>query len=106
MCSSLIQCFSYVASLGPRSMGSIGDLLLRPTYGEETKYRIRFYVRWIYEVSVFFIINIIFLKLILGIILDTFGGSSPLTQSCARRSTRSSTTRTTSVTSATWSATR
>ena len=74
MCHTLVQCFTYVASLGPRSIGSVGDNLLRPSYGDNTEFRVRFYVRWLYEVSIFFIINVIFLKLILGIILDTFGG--------------------------------
>jgi hypothetical protein len=77
MCHTLVQCFTYVASLGPRSIGSVGDNLLRPSYGDNTEFRVRFYVRWLYEVSIFFIINVIFLKLILGIILDTFGGIDP-----------------------------
>jgi len=46
--------------------------LLRPTYGETTPYRIRFYIRWFYDVSIFFIVNIICMKLLFGIILDTF----------------------------------
>lgn len=49
-------------------------MILRHSYGYDAPFRVRYYVRWMYEVSIFFIINIIFLKLILGIILDTFGG--------------------------------
>ena len=70
MCNTLLQCFTVVAALGPRSSGSVGDVLLRPTYSENL--RVRYYIRWIYDVSIFFIINIICMKLIFGIIIDTF----------------------------------
>ena len=72
LCNTLIQCFTTVAALGPRSAGSVGDVLLRPSYGQDTGFRLRFYIRWVYDVSIFFIVNIICMKLIFGIILDTF----------------------------------
>merc|ERR1712183_647438 len=70
MCYTMIQCFTTVASLGPRSSGSVGDVLLRPTYAWAK--RDIYYVRWIYDVTIFFIVNIICMKLIFGIIIDTF----------------------------------
>jgi len=79
LCHTLIQCFTTVAALGPRSSGSIGDMLLRPTYGEDKDFRIRFYIRWAYDVSIFFIVNIVCMKLIFGIILDTFSRNPQLT---------------------------
>lgn len=70
MCYNMIQCFTTVASLGPRSSGSIGDVLLRPSYGSDHKDV--YYIRWLYDVTIFFIVNIICMKLIFGIIIDTF----------------------------------
>ena len=59
-----------MASLGPRSSGSVGDVLLRPSYNDDN--RVRFYIRWVYDVTIFYIVNIICMKLIFGIIIDTF----------------------------------
>lgn|SRR3990167_2893810 len=75
LCHTLLQCFTVVASLGPRSSGSVGDVLLRPSYSEDL--RTRYFIRWIYDVSIFFIINIICMKLIFGIIIDTFARKQP-----------------------------
>lgn len=78
MCHTLLQCFTTVSSLGPRSAGSIGDVLLRPSYSEDK--RARYIIRWIYDTSMFFLINIIFLKVIFGIIIDTFARKMEITQ--------------------------
>jgi hypothetical protein len=80
VCSTLVQCFTTLVGFGPRSSGSVGDILLRPTYGNEFNLRARFYIRYFLDVSVFFIVNIINMKLLFGIILDTFSGKQGVTR--------------------------
>lgn len=66
-CSRLYNCFIYVLNLGLRNSGGIGDsfMVTEPNYPQ-------FYHRFIYEVSFYILINLIFLNQIFGIILDTF----------------------------------
>jgi hypothetical protein len=54
---------------GPRSSGGIGDMMIRQSY---LKSRDMYYVRFFYDVTCFIIINIIFMNIIFGIIIDTF----------------------------------
>ena len=69
-CMNMFQCFFTMFSLGPRSSGGIGDMMVRESYapGNRTQYVVRFF----YDVSCFMIINIILLNIIFGIIIDTF----------------------------------
>jgi inositol 1,4,5-triphosphate receptor type 3 len=70
VCTTVIQCLLTVISLGPRSSGSIGDVLLRQSFEDSNK--IRYYIRWVYDFTCFAVINIIFMNIIFGIIIDTF----------------------------------
>ena len=72
MCSSLMQCFFVVFSLGPRSSGSLGDILIRQSYREDN--RKYYYLRIIFDNLMFYLINIISLKILFGIIIETFAG--------------------------------
>lgn len=72
MCTSVVRCFLTIFSLGPRSSGGIGDMLLRPSYdnGNYTT----FFVRYIFDLSCFVLVNLIFMNILFGIIIDTFAG--------------------------------
>lgn len=70
MCTSVWKCVLTIFSLGPRSSGSIGDMLIRQSYNEDN--RGRFYTRLIYDITIFLIINVVFMNIIFGIIIDTF----------------------------------
>ena len=69
-CHSVFQCFFTMFSLGPRSSGGIGDMMIRESYSKSN--RAQYIVRFFYDVSCFMIINIILLNIIFGIIIDTF----------------------------------
>ena len=69
-CTSVFHCFLTVFSLGPRSAGSVGDMMVRESYKPEN--RVKWYVRFFYDTTIFFIVNIILLNIIFGIIIDTF----------------------------------
>lgn len=57
--------------LTPRSSGSVGDVILRPSYAASNQ--VRYFIRYVFDVSIFFIINIICVKFIFqGIMIDTF----------------------------------
>jgi len=71
-CSTAIQCFLTVFSLGPRSSGGVGDVMLRQSYSIEN--RTNYMFRWIYDLLAFIVINIIGMNILFGIILDTFSG--------------------------------
>jgi len=69
-CTSMLQCFIITLDYGPRSAGGIGDRTLNPSYDSHT--RLRWWTKVIWELSFFVLINIIFLNLLLGIIIETF----------------------------------
>lgn len=69
-CTTVFHCFLTVFSLGPRSSGSVGDMMVRESYKSEN--RAKWYVRFFYDVSVFIIVNITLLNIVFGIIIDTF----------------------------------
>jgi hypothetical protein len=79
-CTSLLQCFSTVLALGPRSSGSVGDIFLRVSY--EPDVRAIYLLRWFFDVLAFIIINLCGLKLIFGIIIDTFARKLRVDESC------------------------
>ena len=69
-CTSMLQCLQTIVSLGPRSSGGIGDMLTRESFSENN--RSTYYLRFFYDVFSFAIVNLIFLNIIFGIIIDTF----------------------------------
>ena len=68
LCSSVVQCFFHILSLGPRSTGSIGDLMSRISYSTANKY----FLRLFYDFAIWAVVNTIILNLIFGIIIDRF----------------------------------
>lgn len=69
-CSSVFQCFMTILALGPRSSGSIGDVMIITSYAREN--HPRYFMRWIYDLAVFLIVNVIGMTVLFGIVLDTF----------------------------------
>jgi predicted GIY-YIG superfamily endonuclease len=69
-CTSVRHCFFTIFSLGPRSSGSVGDVLTRQSYlpGNKTKY----YSRYIFDLSIFVVVNVMGMNIIFGIIIQTF----------------------------------
>lgn len=70
LCIGVWHCFTTVFSLGPRSTGSIGEVILRQSYAEDNQKV--FYVRFFYDMITFIILNVCFLNMIAGVIIDTF----------------------------------
>jgi hypothetical protein len=66
-CHRLYDCFIYVTNLGLRNSGGIGDhfTVTKPSDA-------LFYTRSLFELTFYMIINVVFLNVIFGIILDTF----------------------------------
>jgi len=69
-CSSMLQCYLTTLNWGLRNGGGIGDTLTVESYAADN--RGRYYFRLIFDLSFFLIINITFLNIIFGIIIDTF----------------------------------
>ena len=74
-CSTMFQCYITTLNWGLRNGGGIGDTLQKPSYEKET--RNTFYFRAVFDLTFFLIINIVFLNIIFGIIIDTFAGNIP-----------------------------
>lgn len=70
VCNRLYECFFVVLNFGFRNGGGIGDVTVADTFYEG---RSRSMPKVLLDVTFFFVINIIFLNLIFGIIIDTFG---------------------------------
>lgn len=69
-CDSLHRCFMTMLAYGMRQGGGIGDVLNPPHfYGSN----IEGYLRMLYDFMNFLILIILFLNIVFGIILDTFG---------------------------------
>nr|CAR82067.1 TPA: calcium release channel IV1b [Paramecium tetraurelia] len=69
VCYSAFQCLVFVIHQGLRAGGGIGDVLeAPPTHSNQDYYS----QRVLYDVSFFILINIIWLNIIFGIIIDTF----------------------------------
>lgn len=71
MCTSALQCFLTIFSLGPRSSGSIGDVILQPSYDKDLKL---YYIRYVFDVSIFFIVNLLGINILFAIIIENFSG--------------------------------
>lgn len=67
-CSRMTQCFFHVMALGPRSTGCVGDVMVRISFSNDVHY----FFRWLYDLSIYILINIIFLNVLFGQIIDTF----------------------------------
>lgn len=68
ICTSIFHCFLSILSLGPRSTGSIGDVILDVSYGDKVHY----FIRWVFDFSIWCLINLILLNVIFGVTIDTF----------------------------------
>ena len=73
LCSSLLHCFLTIMSYGPRSSGSIGDVVLYPSY--EKSNRDYYYSRYFFDIIAFYLINIIGINLILALIIENFASN-------------------------------
>ena len=69
-CTSVRHCFFTIFSLGPRSSGSIGDMLLRMSYATDNLPK--WYSRYIFDLTIFVIVNVLGMNIIFGIIIQTF----------------------------------
>jgi inositol 1,4,5-triphosphate receptor type 3 len=71
LCHSLLSCFLFTLNYGFRKGGGLGDgdIALAETYRNTSVY----FEKVAFNVGFFFIMDIIFLNLIFGIIVDTFG---------------------------------
>jgi hypothetical protein len=67
-CTTLLQCFFHCLALGPRSTGSIGDVMVRISFSQKNHYFVRFF----YDLSMFILINTTFMNLLFGMIIDKF----------------------------------
>jgi len=74
VCTSVKDCTAFIFSWSMRSSGGIGDQLIRPRWDVDYKFVTieRYFVRYIYDYSCFIIINLIFMNIIFGIIIDAF----------------------------------
>jgi len=73
-CQSMLQCYLTTLNWGLRNGGGIGESLLLPSYADDA--RGPYYFRVVFDLSFFIIINIVFLNIIFGIIIDTFAGKN------------------------------
>lgn len=72
-CTSMVQCFSSTLNYGLRNGGGVGDTLAFLSYQSDT--RVAYFFRLVFDLTFFILINLVFLKLIFGIIIDTFAGT-------------------------------
>jgi len=68
-CQTLYSCFLYTTNIGMRSGGGMGDNMNIVKTSDED-----FYTRFSFDIAFYLIINIIFLNIVFGIIVDTFSG--------------------------------
>lgn len=67
-CKTLRSCVTYLINFGLRSGGGIADIQDPYAYGSW-----KFFLKQVFDLSFFIIINVIALNIIFGIIIDTFG---------------------------------
>jgi len=72
LCVDMIQCFITIVTLGPRSSGGVGDVILRQSYRYENQDK--WWARYVFDLSIFVVVNIIFMNMVFGVIIDSFGG--------------------------------
>lgn len=66
-CQTLYSCFLYTVNNGMRAGGGMGDNMNIIGFKDED-----FYTRFTFDIAFYLIINIIFLNIVFGIIVDTF----------------------------------
>eukprot|EP01060_Flectonema_neradi_P008971 TRINITY_DN16422_c0_g1_i2.p1 TRINITY_DN16422_c0_g1~~TRINITY_DN16422_c0_g1_i2.p1 ORF type:complete len:2879 (+),score=387.34 TRINITY_DN16422_c0_g1_i2:29-8665(+) len=67
-CSTMLRCFIFTVTSGLRAGGGIGELIQSPTWGSELHA-----IRVIYDMSFYILVTVIFMNIVFGIIVDTFG---------------------------------
>lgn len=76
LCSSMVHCYLTVFSLGPRSSGGIGDMLTDISFGADglsvNITQQHYWIRWVTDMVIFYVLNIIIMNLIFGVIISTF----------------------------------
>jgi len=75
-CTSMWHCFLTTLNYGLRVEGGIGSVLTVQSY--HTEHRGAYFFRLVFDVTFFITINVVFLNIIFGIIIDTFGGKRTL----------------------------
>jgi hypothetical protein len=76
MCVTMFQCYLSTVNWGLRMGGGFGDKIVVESFNNNN--RGRYYLSVIIELTAFSLINIIFLNIIFGIIIDTFAGNYSL----------------------------
>jgi hypothetical protein len=72
-CSTMWLCYLTSVKLGLTLGGGISEFL-GGVVSFQPANRTRYYIRWIFDLFWFATINIMFMNIIFGIIVDTFGG--------------------------------
>jgi hypothetical protein len=67
-CASIFQCFITITNYGIRSTGSIGDVIQWISYSSSSHY----FLRWIFDFSIWLLINLICINILLAIVVDAF----------------------------------
>lgn len=67
-CETLRQCFTYILDQGLRAGGGVGDVMLPWTWGNS-----RMLARLAYDMLFYALVTVVFLNILFGIIIDTFG---------------------------------
>ena len=67
-CESITHCFLTIINFGPRSTGSVGDVIQWPSFATPSHY----FVRWFFDFLIWALVNLICQNILLGIIIDTF----------------------------------
>ena len=67
-CSTMLRCFIFTVTSGLRAGGGIGELIQNPTWGSELHA-----IRVVYDMSFYILVTVIFMNIVFGIIVDTFG---------------------------------
>jgi hypothetical protein len=67
-CESLLQCFAYILDQGLRAGGGVGDVMQPWAWGNS-----RMLARLTYDMLFYALVTVVFLNILFGIIIDTFG---------------------------------
>ena len=67
-CSTMFRCFVFTVTNGLRAGGGIGELIKAPPWGSDLHA-----VRVVYDMTFFIFVTVIFMNIVFGIIVDTFG---------------------------------
>jgi len=67
ICTDPFNCFMFIVNLGMRSGGGVGDQLWQPHPSHDS-----YIARFIFDITFFLLIVVIWMNIIFGIIIDTF----------------------------------